>query len=237
MAQSTIREKANALIFGLIYPAFLGTYLVTVGTSWKQFAAAGLAGWLGFLLLYFGSQFVESSTNNRDGYSWWQFVVDAVIVALFTAVFVSLSKAAAIAEANHGIASPEVLDYAFLAGTFLLATLSRGSPAPEAPFLDRLAWAGIVAAGLGMLGRALVDRGAPALPMWKALPSVALVTLWLLLSIYLCTIVVRALVDKGKAKWAWDFLKHGWWKSKRAWLLSLLPAGVVLVLRALRAVL
>src|SRR5713226_1048144 len=86
MAQSTMRKKAHALIFGLIYPAFLGTYFVTVGTSWKQFAAAGLAGWLVLLLLYYGSQFVESSTNSRDAESWWQFVADALIVALFTAV-------------------------------------------------------------------------------------------------------------------------------------------------------
>ena len=239
MSQAKIREKAHVLMFGLIYPAFLGTYLVTLSTGWKQFAAAGLVWWVVFLLLYFSSQYVESATNDRAQYSWWpQFVADALIVVLFTVVFVSLSGAAVVAETNHRTASPKVTDYLWLAATFFLAKLSRGDAGSnEGHFLDLLVWAGITAAGLGMLGRALVNLDAPALPVWKAFPGVALGTLWLLLIVYFYGIVVRALHDNSKANEAWAFLTHRRWQRKLAWLWSLLPAGLVLVVRALRALL
>lgn len=84
---SSIR-RSQALMTNLLYPAFLGTYLVSISLSIN-----GLGGdrfQIGvFLLLYFALAFLESIILETK-YSSWNFAVDLVEIALMTLAFVIL---------------------------------------------------------------------------------------------------------------------------------------------------
>ena len=83
MKPSDTEIRLHALNYGLLYPAFLGTFIFSL---FSKGLAAQTPWWPHLFAGYFALQFMEAAAD-RDHYSWFKAAVDWVEIILMTLLF------------------------------------------------------------------------------------------------------------------------------------------------------
>jgi len=218
-----VAKRPHELMTNLVYPAFLGTFLVSTSMSGGHLGPASVQLAV-FLLLYFVIAFEETVVLVTD-YSIPVFLVDAVEVALMVAAFVVLGVATVSYDANGDPAfRPQTITtlWGVLSILFTLPFLARiVPPSKRNPTYDYLCavavvicflaslhaldWAWSLTQQVPLLGGAyaFLDRW----PLWTAPEQLlrsgsdhfAHATLWVLMVIY----VVALFVDPSATNNDW----------------------------------
>jgi len=190
--------RTKALMTNLLYPAFLGTYMVSVSLAFSDLGG-DRAQISFFLLLYFVLAFLESIVLEQN-YGIWNFLVDATEIGLMTLAFVVL-----------GLNEPQISKgtstqfWAILTVLFFLPYVSR-FPKRRNWMFDHLCTAAMLIALLAtyqLLDQVTWSIFGGLLHHWPFLknPDDFLLTisdqtahsfLWVLMTLYLIALVVDA---------------------------------------------
>jgi hypothetical protein len=81
------RDRLHSLIFGMLYPALHGAFLLAQFTS---SGPAHLPPWGALLTVYFAAQFVEGMAA-REGYNLRRGIVNLIEIALMALIFAALN--------------------------------------------------------------------------------------------------------------------------------------------------
>jgi hypothetical protein len=225
-------EEANrphTLMYGLLYPAFLGTFLFGAYDHWHSYQDNGLYFWLLYLLFYFCTQFVESSTTFKQGYDLGNFTSDAIELALQILLFAVLSSAA---MASQGPESLLRKFFLLLTVLFLLPAIyhrqEKNRNRGDYYCLNRLSAGAVTSPLLGL---------AASFPLWSrygldristAIRASVLPTLVALTVVYCLVLWARS--HEGHVR---KFVNGGFWKTKLS-LVSVLLVPTIIVIYVIR---
>ena len=215
--ENALNERAVRSMLGLIFPAFLGTFLVSFSKehSHLECAQISLSWWL---LCYFAISFVETDIAKSNTYSVGVFVTDVAEVAIMTTMFMVLQ----VVE-PHASYTKDTF-WALLCFLMLLPMIARTLPPYYSEWLyDALCVSAMMCCVIGRFGSSfsipcldmiylwIWGSGQPDAYFGSPADRAAIILLWLVMVLYIAVLLLDAGLEltggyskkDGKIVWCW----------------------------------